>query len=326
LKKKAVLTELERTNDYVSGEQLSEILGVSRTAVWKQIKSLREQGYEIEAQPRIGYRLLKRPDLLLPAEIASGLNTTCLGQEVVYYPEVDSTNEIARQLALQGAAEGTLVVAERQTKGKGRLGRTWISPEGEGLWFSLILRPKMLPQEAPRATLVAAVAVAQALRQETGLNIRIKWPNDLLLEGKKITGILTEMNSEIGRINFLVVGIGINVNLNFETIPPEISATATSLSAYLTQPVSRLVLLQRCLEELEKYYELWQKGAFPEILVEWRQLSATLGNQVQIKMFDDTIEGFAEEVELDGSLRLRLADGSVYQVIAGDVAFDPAKP
>jgi BirA family biotin operon repressor/biotin-[acetyl-CoA-carboxylase] ligase len=184
----------------------------------------------------------------------------------------------------------------------------------------------MLPQEAPRATLVAAVAVAQALRQETGLNIRIKWPNDLLLEGKKITGILTEMNSEIGRINFLVVGIGINVNLNFETIPPEISATATSLSAYLTQPVSRLVLLQRCLEELEKYYELWQKGAFPEILVEWRQLSATLGNQVQIKMFDDTIEGFAEEVELDGSLRLRLADGSVYQVIAGDVAFDPAKP
>ncbi len=326
MKKKAVLTELERTNDYVSGEQLSEILGVSRTAVWKQIQSLREQGYEIEAQTRIGYRLLKRPDLLLPAEIASGLNTAFLGQEVVYYPEVDSTNEIARRLAQQGAAEGTLVVAERQTKGKGRLGRAWISPEGEGLWFSFILRPNLLPPEAPRATLVAAVAVAQALRRETGLSIRIKWPNDLLLEGKKITGILTEMNSEIGRINYLVVGIGINVNLDFETIPPEISATATSLSAYLKQPVSRLVLLQRCLEELEKYYELWQKGAFPEILKEWRQLSATLGNQVQIKMLDDTIEGFAEEVELDGSLRLRLADGSVYQVIAGDVAFDPAKP
>ena len=325
MKKKPVLTELERTDDYVSGEQLSEILGVSRTAVWKQIQSLREQGYEIEAQPRIGYRLLKRPDLLLPAEIASGLNTVCLGQEVVYYPEVDSTNEIARRLAQQGAAEGTLVVAERQTKGKGRLGRAWISPEGEGLWFSFILRPKMLPPEAPRATLVAAVAVAQALRRETGLNIRIKWPNDLLLEGKKITGILTEMNSEIGRINFLVVGIGINVNLNLHSIPPEINATATSLNAHLKQPASRLVLLHRCLEELEKYYELWQKGAFPEILAEWRHLSATLGNQVQIKMLDDMIEGFAEEVELDGSLRLRLADGSVYQVIAGDVAFDPPK-
>lgn len=324
MKKKAVLAELERAGNYVSGEQLSVILGISRTAVWKQVQSLREQGYEIEAQPRVGYRLLKRPDRLLPAEITSGLNTIWLGQEIVYYPEVDSTNEIARRLAQQGAAEGTLVVAERQTKGKGRLGRAWISPVGEGLWFSFILRPKMLPVEAPRTTLIAAVAVARALRRETGLNIRIKWPNDLLLDGKKITGILTEMNSEIGRINYLVVGIGINVRLNLESIPPEIKAVATSLDAHLKQAVPRLVLLRRCLEELEKYYELWQRGQFPDILDEWKQLSATLGNQVQIKLPEETIEGFAEEVELDGSLRLRLADGSVYLVIAGDVSFGPA--
>lgn len=321
MKKSALLLELDRSKDYVSGEQLSQILGVSRTAVWKQIQGLREQGYEIEAQPRIGYRLLKRPDLLLPEEIASGLGTDYLGQEVVHYDEVDSTNDAARRLAQQGAPAGTLVVAERQTGGKGRMGRSWISPAGEGLWFSFILRPKMLPQEAPRITLVAAVAVAQALRSLTGLDIRIKWPNDLLIKGKKITGILTEMNSEIGRINYLVVGIGINVDINPISLPPEVRVKATSLSAYLNRKLSRLELLRRCLEELERYFEKWQVGGFDKILEEWKQLSATLGNRVQVMVLEDLIEGLAEDVGADGSLLLRLDDGTSYQVVAGDVMF-----
>ncbi|NLK51981.1 MAG: biotin--[acetyl-CoA-carboxylase] ligase [Syntrophomonadaceae bacterium] len=319
--KKALISALSSSSEYISGEQLSQQLGVSRTAIWKQIQTLREQGYEIEAQPRVGYRLRSKPDRLLPEEITNGLSTSYLGQQVIYYDEVETTNEAARRLAQQGAMEGTLVVAERQTRGKGRLGRHWVSPRGEGLWFSFILRPQMLPVEAPRATLVSAVAVARAIRQLTGLEVKIKWPNDLLLEGKKVTGILTEMNCEIDRINYLVVGIGINVNLDPDTFPSEISKVATSISFCLNRKVSRVLLLQKCLEELEHYYNTWKNSGFESILVEWRELSYTLGKWTRVKVMEETVEGLAEDVEEDGSLRLRLKDGRIYRVIAGDVLF-----
>jgi BirA family biotin operon repressor/biotin-[acetyl-CoA-carboxylase] ligase len=319
--KKELLLILSRSSEFVSGEQLSQIMGVSRTAVWKQIQSLREQGYRIEAQPRLGYRLLSRPDRLLPEEVTFGLRTKYLGQAVIYYDEIESTNDAARRLAQQGAQEGTLVVAERQTQGKGRLGRLWVTPRGEALSFSFILRPQLLPQEAPRATLVSAVAVAQALRALTGLEVKIKWPNDLLIEGKKIVGILTEMNSEIDRINYLVVGIGINVNMDPDIFPPDFRDRATSLRAQLQQPVSRLAVLQRSLEELERCYESWKTGEFSELLREWRELSDTLGKTVRVNDLERVIEGLAEDIEEDGSLRLRLSDGTIYRVIVGDVLF-----
>lgn len=320
--KKKLLRSLSNADSYISGEELSQRLGVSRTAIWKQIQNLREQGYEIEAQSRLGYKLKKKPDLLIPEEVTLGLTTQYLGKEVVYYEEVESTNEIAKQLAHKGSIEGTLVVADRQTRGKGRRGRSWISPKGEGLWFSFILRPDILPQDAPRATLVSAVAVTRALRDLTNLEIKIKWPNDLLIEEKKIVGILTEMNAELDRINYLVVGIGINVNLDIASLPDEIREIATSLSFHLGHKVSRVEVLQRCLSEIEKYYNTWKSEGFEVILSEWKELTHTLGRWVRVNIInDDVVEGWAEDIENDGSLRLRLADGTIYRVIAGDVLF-----
>lgn len=316
-----LLEILAAQEGYVSGEQLSHRLGISRTAVWKQIQNLRQQGYEIEAEPRRGYRLKGRPDRLLPQEITRQLTTSRLGKRIIYFEEIDSTNEVAKRLAREGAEEGTLVVAEAQTKGKGRLGRQWLSPPGEGIYFTLILRPPFPPQRAPQMTLIAAVAVARALSETTGLEVKIKWPNDILVNGRKVAGILTEMVADMDRIHCLVVGIGININQEKVAFPPEVAEIATSLKVELGRSLLRLPILIKCLSELERVYDIWQKEGFRPLLAEWKALSHTLGQWVKVNMMDEIVEGKAVEIEEDGSLIIQQKDGSFYRVIAGDVLF-----
>lgn len=215
--------------DWVSGEAISTQLGISRAAVWKQVEALRAGGYAVEAAPRRGYRLAARPDRLSVLEIEAGLRTERFGRPVEAHEVIGSTNERAKELARQGAPEGLLVTAEQQTAGKGRLGRPWQTPAGRALALSLLLRPLIPPTLAPRLTLVAAVAVAEAVRAETGLPVGIKWPNDLQIAGRKLCGILTEMEAEIEQVRFVVLGIGLNVNQTLAEFPPELRETATSL-------------------------------------------------------------------------------------------------
>jgi len=218
----------ERKGDWVSGEALSNKIAVSRSAVWKHICKLREEGYVIESSPKKGYLLRKAPDLLFPNEIREGLDTKVFGKrDIVYFTETDSTNTRAKDLAARGAPEGTLVISERQTKGRGRKGRSWFSPSQGGIYTSLILRPSISPSEAPKITLLSAVVVAETLRSLTGLSAIIKWPNDILINGKKIAGILTEMSTEMDAIDYIVVGLGLNVNT--PDFPDDIREKATSI-------------------------------------------------------------------------------------------------
>jgi BirA family transcriptional regulator, biotin operon repressor / biotin---[acetyl-CoA-carboxylase] ligase len=315
----------EAGDQWVSGEELSRRAGVSRTAIWKQMESLRAAGYTLEARPRHGYRLLASPDAVTPAEILPGLTTRAFGRQIEYRESVGSTNDLAKQLARVGAPEGLLVVADEQTAGKGRLGRAWSTPKASALAMSLVLRPRLPPHEAPRITLVAAVAAAEAVQAVTGLPVGIKWPNDLHLQGRKFCGILTEMEAEMERIGFVVCGMGLNVNLPREQLPPEFRETATSLLAELGRPVRRAALVQAIMARFEEAYGLFAAGRFGEVLDRWRALSVTLGQPVRVLSVtgEPTLEGLAEEVDPDGALLVRLPGGELRRVLAGEVSIRP---
>lgn len=332
--------------DWVSGEAISTQLGISRAAVWKQIEALRSGGYEVEAAPRRGYRLAARPDKLSVPEIEAGLRTQRFGRPVEAHEAIGSTNERAKELARGGALEGLLVTAEQQTAGKGRLGRPWQTPAGRALAISLLLRPPIPPTMAPRLTLVAAVAVAEAVRAVTGLPVGIKWPNDLQIAGRKLCGILTEMEAEIEQVRFVVLGIGLNVNQTEAEFPPELRETATSLrlAAGITEagfgqgdagegdahegarPLARLALLQAILARIEVRYDQFLAGGWQELLTAWRELSVTLGRNVRVipASGEPTWEGTAVDVDAEGALLVRRPDGSTHRVIAGEVSIRPA--
>jgi len=305
---------------WVSGEEVSQRLGVSRTAIWKQIEALRAAGYEIEAQPRHGYRLVATPDAVTAAEISAGLATRRLGRVIEYRESTGSTNDLAKQLARSGAPEGLLVVADEQTAGRGRLGRAWSTPKGSALAMSLVLRPDLPPYEAPRITLVAAVAVAEAVREVTGLPAVIKWPNDLQLNGRKFCGILTEMEADMDRVAFIVCGIGLNVNLPAGSLPPEFGAT--SLLAESGAPLRRALLAQAILARVETAYDDLRAGRFASVLDRWRALSGTLGRAVRVLSVsgEESLTGTAEDVDAEGALLVRTVDGTLHRVFAGEVS------
>lgn len=316
-----LLDLLSKSKDYVSGEQLSLILGVSRTAIWKHINSLKKDGYVIETQPRLGYRLIRRPDSLVKTEILSDLSTEKWGKEFLYtFDEVDSTNELAKSYALAGKPEGTVVVAEKQLKGKGRLGRTWVSPKGQGIWVSVVIRPNILPHKAPQITFALAVGMVRAIFKASGIKAQIKWPNDILINGRKVAGILTELSAEIERVNYIVFGIGLNVNQNFNNFPEELRNKAISLKIASGQLLPRVEVLKAMLEELEKVYNEYLKFGFDYILEEWKLKSNTLGKEVQILMSDSTLEGTAIDVDKDGFLIIRDKKNILHRIIAGDVS------
>ena len=314
----AVLQALRRAPEPLSGEALAARLGLSRAAVWKRINRLKAQGYAIVGSPRRGYRLLAATDRLLPAEIALGLQARRLTGPVHHFDEVASTNDLAKELAAQGAPEGTLVVAEAQTGGRGRLGRQWESPAGTGLYVSLLLRPPLPPTEMPQITLTTAVAVARAVTRVTGVAPGIKWPNDLLLDDRKLGGILTEMETESEQIRHVVVGLGLNVNNPAFT--KELEPIATSLALATGRRHSRLKILQAWLEEFEELYGRFLAREFAGILDEWRRLTVTLGRRVTVRQGPVTICGQALDVAPDGALLVETEAGEVVRVTSGEIA------
>jgi BirA family biotin operon repressor/biotin-[acetyl-CoA-carboxylase] ligase len=271
--------------------------------------------------PRRGYRLLALPDKLLPEEVLDGLKTRRFTGPVHHFETLDSTNDLAKDLATRGAPEGTVVVAEAQTGGRGRLGREWDSPPGVGLYVSLVLRPMLPPLELPQITLTTAVAVVRAVRRAAPVTPGIKWPNDLLVNGKKLGGILTEMETESDRIRHVVVGLGLNVN-NPE-FPPELAARATSLTLATGGSFSRVKLLQAWLEEFEALYDRFLNQGFTEILAEWKASAVTLGKMVTVRQGPREISGQALDVAPDGALLLRTASGEIIRVTSGEITPGP---
>lgn len=308
--KEEVLQILRESQDHVSGEQLAGALNVTRSAVWKQIRALTKDGYVIDSQQNKGYKLISTPDLLYPSEVKNGLQTKLIGNKVIHFSLTTSTNNVARQLAEKGVDEGAVVIAEAQTKGKGRRGRKFVANKG-GVWMSLILRPRIDPMHASNITIMAAVSVTKALRS-LGVEAVIKWPNDVLVNGKKICGILTEMTAETDVVNFIILGIGINVN---NDIPLE---TATSVRVELGRDADRLKFLQSLLEELESDYLTLKDEGFDPILWNWRRYSDTLGRPVEVTYQDEVIKGMAQDVSEDGSLIVKQQDGSVKKIVSGD--------
>ena len=306
--------------DFISGESIAGKLGISRTAVWKHVQKLRENGYEILSREKRGYKLKDAPDLLLPSEIQIGLNTKVIGARMEYHPCVDSTNQVAKKLAYHGAEEGTIVVAEEQTGGKGRLERNFFSPRGKGIWFSIILRPKFLAKDAPKCTLMAAVAVAEAMNR-FGLKAQIKWPNDIMFDGRKLVGILTEISGEIGKITYIVVGVGINVNIDRDEFPEELRPIAASLSEINGEEIPRVEFFRAVLEEFDKLYLEVNKSGFDKIIERWKKYNITLGKEVSVISAGDgkIFTGKAVDLNSDGALVVETKRG-LREVYAGDVS------
>jgi BirA family biotin operon repressor/biotin-[acetyl-CoA-carboxylase] ligase len=310
-----------RSPGFLSGEEISRRLKVTRAAIWKRVRHLRALGYEIEASTRTGYRLIRSPDLLTPSEVSPLLRTKWMGRSIHHFHSMDSTNSMAYELALQGAEEGEIVVAESQKKGRGRLGRKWFSPPLTNLYLSIILRPEIPPQQASLMTLMAAVATAGAIHKFSGLQPMIKWPNDILLKNRKVAGLLNEIHSEMDRIHFVVLGIGVNLNMDEKMFSKEIRSLATSLKREMGQSVSRKAFLQTLLEELEIWYETFLKEGAPPILQAWRDKAQIHGRPVKVTSFGEILSGTAIDVDNDGALILETKAGERKRVVAGDVEY-----
>ena len=311
----------DHPSTFLSGEEISRRLKVSRTAVWKRIQRLKTLGYEIEASTRSGYRLITSPDLLTPSEINPILKTKWIGKRIHHFETLDSTNSKAYELALNGAEEGEVVIAESQEKGKGRLGRQWFSPPFLNIYVSLILRPKIPPHQASLVTLMAAVATADAIRNFSGLLPLIKWPNDILLRGRKVAGLLNEIHSEVDRIHFVILGIGVNLNMDEKMFSKEIRNIATSLKIETGQTVSRKDFLQSLFLELERWYAMFSGRSNGVILRAWRDRAHIKGKQVKVTSFGETLVGRTIDVDSDGALILQTEDGIRKRVVAGDVEY-----
>jgi len=312
-----------KSEGYLSGEEISRQLSVSRTAIWKHMQTLKQAGYEIEAHPRQGYRLKNLPDLLLPDEIRDTLHTKIIGRgEIYYFSDIASTNSEAKKQANLGCPEGTIVLSEAQNSGRGRLARSWFSPRSKGIWLSVVLRPPFNPYDAPKCTLLTAVAVTKAIRRVAQVECGIKWPNDILYQGKKMVGVLTEMSAEIDAINYVVIGMGINVNIEEQDFPAELRGIATSLSIAAGREISRITLLNAVLVELEQGYKDVIERGFSEMLGEWRGFSVTLGKNVNVVGSGREFSGMAVDIDNDGALLVQTEE-ALERVLAGDVSIRP---
>lgn len=320
--KKKVLEELkEAAGRSVSGEEISKKLGISRTAVWKHITRLRKEGYSIESQTNSGYRLVNSPDALSLSELEPYLSTRFIGRSIIYLDSVDSTNTYAKKLAEEAFQDGTVVVSEEQTAGKGRLGRYWVSPKGKGIWMSIMLKPDLLPSDAPKLTIAAAHAVSKALWSSCGVDARIKWPNDIVAGGRKLCGILTEMSAEADEIKSVIVGIGINANLEKEDFGPGVEDMATSIRLEKGSAVPRKLVAAAVLNEFEKAYEAFiASGSIKAFLDEYKSKSAVLGKEVRVISRKEEIKGLAVDISEEGHLVIKLENGALKEVMSGEVS------
>lgn len=311
---------LNAQGEPISGQQLAEDFEVSRTAIWKHMQTLQQEGYQFETLKKRGYRLIATPDKVDIGQLKQFLQTKRYGQHVHYYESVESTQLIAHELVRSGAPDGTVVIAEHQAAGRGRMMREWESSKGKGIWMTIIIRPDVAPHQAPQFTLVTAVAVVHAMKALfKNFTPEIKWPNDILVNGKKTTGILTEMIAETDRIQALLIGIGINVNQSLEDFPQELQSIATSISVEEGEQVDRVHLVAKVLEYLEQYGDHYVKHGFPLIKSLWEESSATIGKQVKATTLREVIEGEAISITENGVLEIRQANGEIKGVYSADI-------
>lgn len=317
--KSEILRLLKESATYISGQQLCDQFKVSRTAVWKVIEQLKKEGYQIEAVRNKGYRLIESPDVLSKAEIESLISSRWAGREVFYYDEADSTNIRAKSAGETGGSHGALFVADEQTAGKGRRGRAWESPSGSSIYMTILLRPKISPVKAPMLTLVMALSVADGIRQVTGLDTLIKWPNDIVLNQKKVCGILTEMSTEIDYINYVVIGVGINVNQ--ESFPDIIRDTATSLKAETGRSFRRSEIIAAVMERFEKYYETFLKTEdLSGIQETYNNILANRDKDVRVLEPGNEYDAHAIGINEKGELIIKTPDGTKKNIFAGEVS------
>jgi len=319
-KAETLKTLLYHQHQYVSGQSLCEQLGCSRTAIWKQINELRKEGYTIDSVQNKGYKLITMPNKLIKELIDMLLKTECFGRQLTYYDTVSSTQKMAHHLAEDGAVEGTLVIADEQTGGRGRLGRAWHSPKGTGIWMSCILRPILGVDQIPQLTLIAAVAIVRAIKQVSGIDCGIKWPNDILYDGKKLVGILTELQAEVGSVRAVVIGMGINVNVDAEAIPDELRSIATSLKIISGEVQSREHLIAAIMFELETLYHIYLEEGFSMIKQIWESHALSIGQHIRARLADgEVLCGTALGINDDGVLLLKDDLGMIHPIYSADI-------
>ncbi|WMW25551.1 biotin--[acetyl-CoA-carboxylase] ligase [Methanolobus sediminis] len=317
--KKAIISILRKSEGTpVSGQEIGERLGITRAMVWKYIKALRKEGYDVRSSPKTGYILDSCPDKIDPEMLQVILKTSLFGNDVLYYSELESTNNTAREIASR-SSEGTVVLAETQKSGRGRMGREWQSVPG-GLWLSLILKPSIPLDNLSRVTLVAGIAVTNALRN-MGVDAHIKWPNDVLVKGKKICGILTEVSAEIGKVEYVILGIGINVNVKLSDLNDDIRRNSTSIANETGKPIDRTSFLASLLYELEQQYIRFKTRQFAEIVDEWINLSDTIGRNVRVTTPTLLIEGKAIGITEKGALVVLDKNDKKHEIIAGNCRY-----
>ncbi len=310
-------------SDAVSGAELAQRLGISRAAIWARIQELRTLGYDIAASPHLGYRLVSAPDRLHADDLLARLGPIrVIGRDLRVFRQTTSTNDLADRLGREGVKEGVVVFAESQLKGRGRLGRTWLSPAGKGLWFSVLLRPPLRPPEVTRLTIAAATALARAIQTHTGLTVGIKWPNDILIHGRKLAGILTELTAEVDSVKHAVIGVGVDVNLDADDLPADLRRHTTSLRLELGRPADRAELAVAILRALDHDYARVCAGQFEALADEWESLCQTLGQPVLILVGTRRIRGRAESLDGDGALLVRTQHGRLERVVGGDVTLE----
>ncbi|MCW5830652.1 MAG: biotin--[acetyl-CoA-carboxylase] ligase [Deltaproteobacteria bacterium] len=313
----SMLDLLRSGGGFHSSAELTEKLGVTRAAMSKAVARLRDRGYGIESKASVGYALESLPDRLYPELIQHGLETQFAGQEIVWFEKTDSTNTQAARLADKGAAEGVLVVAESQSAGRGRLGRSWVSPAGLNFYGSFVLRPSLAPVAAAQVTLLSGLCVARSIEAVSGVRPRIKWPNDVLIGDRKVSGVLTESSSELDRINWIVLGIG--VNLNVEKFPAELKDIATSVRIESGNRVDRAAFARRLCMELEAHYLRFVTQGFAPFRDDWERFARMAGEEVRVGTGTETVEGRSLGLDSDGFLQVETAERRVVRIVAGDV-------
>lgn len=309
---------MNRPEQFISGEQLSQSLKCSRTAVWKHIQELKKLGYRFESSPRKGYKLIKKPELFRAVELIAACGICNLGRDIHLYDKLESTQIEAHRLVANGSGHGTLVIAERQTSGRGRMGRPWHSPAGLGIWMSLVVTPQLSLSFAPQITLLTAVALCRTIRKNYQVDIGIKWPNDLLIKGRKVSGILVESSGEDERIRYMVIGVGIGCNLETEDYPEELREIATSLTIESGVRIDRTQLIASFLQQFEKLYGLYLEQGFAPIRTLWESLSVSLHKPIRILSGGDWIEGVALGIDEMGALIVRQSNGEALHVYSGE--------
>jgi len=304
---------------YISGQALSEKLHISRTAIWKHMNELKKDGYEIEGVSNKGYRIIRGPDKLSENTIRWGLQTDWLGKNIIHEERASSTQTIAHRAAQETAEHGTVVIADEQIKGKGRMSRTWHSAKGKGMWISIILRPKIPPYRAPQLTLLTAVVLANVINKKVHPNVSIKWPNDILMNGKKAAGILTEMQAEQDQIQYIVVGIGLNINQTIQDFPEDVLKKATSLKIETGKDVSINKLVKEFLTQFETAYEEYLKEGFSSVKARWESFGFRIGEMISIQTPKTRKRATFFGIGEDGELLIQSEDGQIEKLYSGEI-------